>query len=285
MRKIIAPAFASLLAAGAAGLALAPSDATAQQGTPLFLVPGGGPGQEYVLIPTPRTPQPGQGMAMGQQQGMAGGQQGLHYTDPGVTGPGWGAPGYWWQGPNAFERAEPRSLTELVAQEAYRRGYEQGQLDAQRRYQAGAMGPQGQLGPADLDRFGREVFERGLQLGRFEEQMRRTGEEERAMQQVRGSLQDARRALQQGNEQQARQALDEAEQTLRARGGQQEELRQALDEADQALQQGDTQGAQEALRRARQAAGGQEQAQAPPQPGQQGTQQQGQPGQQQQQQQ
>lgn len=209
----------------ALGLGLA-APASAQQETPMFLVPGPD-GQEYVLILTPRTPDmDARGARRSESQGRRGG----------------------------FEDRQDSARAEFSRQ-LYEHGYAQGQRDARRQFE-GAMDQQEDAGPS-----ARDAFERGRQIGRFEEQMRRAGQDDRAMRQVRASVRDARRALDRDETEQARAALDEVDRMLRARGGRREELRDALDEAERALREGDRQGAEEALRRAREASEGQEQEQ------------------------
>ncbi len=257
MKKgIIAPALASILAAGAAGLALTPSGAAAQEGTSFLLVPQGGgvapgsaqSGQEYVLILTPRT--------AGQQ---------------GQGGQGIGQPG------QGFGQGASLDL-ERFGQELYARGYWQGRLEEQlRQAQEGqqvspARGGGGERpGMVDLPPRYREpgvtTFDRPGQFGIF----LTPPPEGPDRQQIQQTLREARRALQQGEAQRAEQALSRLDAMLGG-GEQRQRLQQALEDAERALQRDDRQAAEEALRQARQAVQGQEQAELTPRSEQQGQQ-------------
>jgi ribosomal protein S20 len=129
----------------------------------------------------------------------------------------------------------------------------------------------------------RQIFERGYRMGRMEQhrrdmaawhEMRRArqsmmggGQEgllvlmierdrqQQALREVRGSLQEARQALQRGDRSAAEQALGSAEDTLRQANSLQSQQRvlQSLGEVEDALEQGDRNAARQALREARQA--------------------------------
>lgn len=129
----------------------------------------------------------------------------------------------------------------------------------------------------------RQIFERGYRMGRMEQhrrdmaawqEMRRarqammgSGQEgmlvlmierdrqQQALREVRGSLQEARTALQRGDRNAAEQALGSAEDTLRQANSlqSQQQVLQSLGEVEDALERGDRNEARQALREARQA--------------------------------
>ncbi len=163
-------------------------------------------------------------------------EQQLFYPPPGVTGPSWGAPGYWWRGPNRFGQAEPSALSELFG-EQFRRGYELGRIEERTARQGGQQQMPSVNWVVNPEYAGSAQISPRLP-------------DEATMLRVRDALQRAKQALQQGETPQAEEALAEVDRMLE--DGKRDRIQQAITEAERALQQDDTEAARRALRQVRQ---------------------------------